>query len=432
MTLFQIVMVAIMSVGFTVILGFSTAFIIEAVRGTRNVVKPAAKKQEKNKNKEEMDIRAMLAQLEAETANQTETEAVKEEVVEPTLVETVNVAEVEEPIVVEEPVVETVEAPVEVTEVVETAAIEEPAAQEDAVAVENNVEVAEEQEVVTEPALAEETVETAETEEPTETVETEEAEVTNAEEVVEVSEESNVETAENVEENNEETAETVEETAKAEEIVEETTANNAEETVSEEQEIVAEPVEVVETEEPVEIIIEDSTEEKDEGPKTIIIETITTETIGTDFDYNSRLEKIEQSKNKLNKDLHKTKNAITKYERTARRRARNQKMLDRRAVELTNLNLMMYSVTDIKNVDADKKTKQEELTTHIAELKSSIQDADAFLDKNKERYEHDKKMFAFYTKEAARYDDEIKELKELIKNANTVTGSTTTTTTTEQ
>ena len=30
-------------------------------------------------------------------------------------------------------------------------------------------------------------------------------------------------------------------------------------------------------------------------------------------------------------------------------------MLDRRASELTNLNLVMYSVTDIKNVDEEKK-----------------------------------------------------------------------------
>ena len=175
---------------------------------------------------------------------------------------------------------------------------------------------------------------------------------------------------------------------------------------------------------------EDYEEEVEETPKTIVIEKVTTETVGTDFDYSVRLAKIIESKNKMERDLQKTKRAITKYERTQRRRTRNQKMLDRRAVELTNLNLMMYSVTDIKNIDADKKAKQEELTTHIAELKASIQDADAFLAKNKERYEHDKKMFAFYTKEEARYNDEIKELEILIKNANNVTGSTTTTTTT--
>ena len=219
---------------------------------------------------------------------------------------------------------------------------------------------------------------------------------------------------------------------------------NVEEKPAEEQKE-EQPVEVVEEkEEPKEEVVEEKVEEKkeepvqevkeelteEEGPKTIIIKEVTTETIGTDFDYNERLAKIEESKSNLERDLQKTRNAILKYERTERRRARNQKMLDRRAVELTNLNLMMYSVTDIKNIDADKKAKQEELTTHISELKASIQDADEFLAKNREKYEHDKKMLSFYEKEEARYNDEIEELKVLIKNANSVTGSTTTTTTT--
>ena len=168
---------------------------------------------------------------------------------------------------------------------------------------------------------------------------------------------------------------------------------------------------------------------EEEAPKTIIIKEVTTETIGTDFDYNTRLAKIVESKDKLEKDLAKTQNSILKYERTERRRERNQKMLDRRAVELTNLNLMMYSVTDIKNIDADKKQKQEELTLHISELKASIQDADEYLAKNREKYEHDK-MLAFYEKELARYNDEVAELETLIKNSNSVTSSTTTTTTT--
>ena len=206
------------------------------------------------------------------------------------------------------------------------------------------------------------------------------------------------------------------------EVVEEIVEEAAEQEEPAEEEVEVEIDEDDEEEEEVEIVTE--------TPKTIIIEKVTTETVGTDFDYNVRLAKIVESKNKMERDLQKTKRAITKYERTQRRRARNQKMLDRRAVELTNLNLMMYSVTDIKNVDADKKAKQEELTTHIAELKASIQDADLFLAKNKERYEHDKKMFAFYTKEEARYDDEIRELEILIKNANSIAGTTTTTTTT--
>ena len=190
------------------------------------------------------------------------------------------------------------------------------------------------------------------------------------------------------------------------------------------------PVEEVQPENVEEAPVEETAEE--EGPKTIIIKEVTTETVGTDFDYNTRLEKIVESKDKLDKEIAKTKNAILKYERTERRKERNQKMLDRRAVELTNLNLMMYSVTDIKNIDEDKKQKQEELTTHIAELKASIQDAEEYLAKNREKYEHDKKMLEFYNKEEARYTDEIAELEELIKNSNSVTSSTTTTTTTTE
>lgn len=200
------------------------------------------------------------------------------------------------------------------------------------------------------------------------------------------------------------------------------------------------PVEEVQPENVEEAPVEETAKEEapveetaeEEAPKTIIIKEVTTETVGTDFDYNTRLEKIVESKDKLDKEIAKTKNAILKYERTERRKERNQKMLDRRAVELTNLNLMMYSVTDIKNIDEDKKQKQEELTTHIAELKASIQDAEEYLMKNREKYEHDKKMLEFYNKEEARYADEIAELEELIKNSNSVTSSTTTTTTTTE
>ena len=200
-------------------------------------------------------------------------------------------------------------------------------------------------------------------------------------------------------------------------VVEEAKEEPAEEVL---EEVVEEPAQEEKVEEPAE----------EEAPKTIIIKEVTTETIGTDFDYNTRLARIVESKDKLEKDLAKTQNSILKYERTERRRERNQKMLDRRAVELTNLNLMMYSVTDIKNIDADKKQKQEELTLHISELKASIQDADEYLAKNREKYEHDKKMLDFYQKELARYNDEVAELETLIKNSNSVTSSTTTTTTT--
>ena len=91
-------------------------------------------------------------------------------------------------------------------------------------------------------------------------------------------------------------------------------------------------------------------------------------------------------------------------------------MLDRRAGELTNLNLLMYSVTDIKNIDEEKKVKQEELTSHIAELKASIQDAEEYLDSNREKYNHNVKMAKFLIQERSRFKEELVELEVLIKN----------------
>lgn len=135
---------------------------------------------------------------------------------------------------------------------------------------------------------------------------------------------------------------------------------------------------------------------------------------GSVIDYKTRLDKIIETRNKIEKDLAKIQKSILKYERTKRRKNRNQKMLDRRAGELTNLNLVMYSVTDIKNVDEDKKVKQEELTAHIAELKASIQDADEFIESNKEKNDHNVKMAKFLLQEKARYNEEIAELQELI------------------
>ncbi|MBP3582107.1 MAG: hypothetical protein J6J33_05080, partial [Clostridia bacterium] len=121
------------------------------------------------------------------------------------------------------------------------------------------------------------------------------------------------------------------------------------------------------------------------------------------------------NRDKIDRDLAKVQKAILKYERTKRRKNRNQKMLDRRAGELTNLNLVMYSVTDIKNVDEDKKAKQEELTAHIAELKASIQDADEYIESNKEKNDHNVKMAKFLLQEKSRYNEEIAELQALIK-----------------
>lgn len=319
MTLFQTIMITLMATGFVVSVGFTIAFLVEAIRGPKVIKSTRIRKVEvqKAESKEQENIRRMLAQLEKEAEEEAEVRRPSVSKVEPR--EEIVIEQVAPVLVDKEPEEELIEI------------VEQPKKQE----------------------LKEESKPAIEKFAP-------------------------IEDEEDFEEDFE----------------------------------------------------EDYEEEVEETPKTIVIEKVTTETVGTDFDYSVRLAKIIESKNKMERDLQKTKRAITKYERTQRRRTRNQKMLDRRAVELTNLNLMMYSVTDIKNIDADKKAKQEELTTHIAELKASIQDADAFLAKNKERYEHDKKMFAFYTKEEARYNDEIKELEILIKNANNVTGSTTTTTTT--
>ena len=219
----------------------------------------------------------------------------------------------------------------------------------------------------------------------------EEAEST--EEVVEepVEEVATEEVVEPVEEvATEEVVEPVEETAKNEEPAEES---------------------VEETEEDEENEVVEEVEEKPEHT-TIIINNINN---GGDFDYKTRLEKIKESQDKIEKDLVKTKKAINKYERTQRRRVRNQKLLDRKAAELTNLNLVMYSVTDIKNIDVEKKAKQEELVAHIAELKASIQDAEEYLAKNESKYQNNVKLLSYLEKEKVRYEDEVKEIEEMIK-----------------
>ena len=191
--------------------------------------------------------------------------------------------------------------------------------------------------------------------------------------------------------------------------------------ITEEEVIVEEIIEEKEesTEENIETKEENSDDEED-SDDVMSYEKIETEAIlapGTLIDYKTRLEKVISSKDKLERDLAKIDKFILKYERTDRRKARNQKMLDRRAGELTNLNLLMYSVTDIKNVDEDKKVKQEELTAHIAELKASIQDAEEYLESNREKYNHNVKMSKFLNQEKTRLDEEIVELEKLIKSA---------------
>ncbi len=175
-----------------------------------------------------------------------------------------------------------------------------------------------------------------------------------------------------------------------------------------------EPKEEPKVEEVKEEKVEAKEEKKEEKqPTTIIINNITNDN-KPEFDYRIRLAKIKESQAKIDRDLEKTTRAILKYERTIRRKERNQKMLDRRALELTNLNLLMYSVTDIKNVDAEKKARQEELTAHISELKASIQDAENYIEANKEKHENNLKLREYLTKEKVRYAEEVKELETLI------------------
>lgn len=133
------------------------------------------------------------------------------------------------------------------------------------------------------------------------------------------------------------------------------------------------------------------------------------------LDYSFRLLKVKDSLMKLGKDLSKNQKEINKFERTQNRKVRNEKLLNRKAAELTNLNLVLYNVNDIKNIDPDKKIKQEALVSHVAELKSSIKDADIFLASNKDKYNNSKKLNMYLSKEKTRYEEEIKDLEILIK-----------------
>ena len=214
--------------------------------------------------------------------------------------------------------------------------------------------------------------------------------------------------------------ETVEEVAAADEIVEEV-EEVVEEPVEEiVEEMVEETTEEIVEEEVIEEAVEEPVEEVvEEAKEEVVVEETSKEPViaSSVLDYKARLEKMIENRDKIDRDLAKIQKAILKYERTKRRKNRNQKMLDRRASELTNLNLVMYSVTDIKNVDEDKKVKQEELTAHIAELKASIQDAEEFIDSNKEKNDHNVKMAKFLTGEKARYNEEIAEIEALIAKA---------------
>ena len=217
-------------------------------------------------------------------------------------------------------------------------------------------------------------------------------------------------------ENAEEIAETQEETTEEAEVEEEAIeAQDAEEkaVIVEEDQAEEEAEEAQEeTIEEEKAEVEENVSDKEETQPEV--QTIVIDRSAPEFDYRIRLEKIKESQAKLEKDLDKTSRAILKYERTIRRAERNQKMLDRKALELTNLNLLMYSVTDIKNVDAEKKARQEELTAHISELKASLEDAENYVETNREKHENNLKLKDYLTREQTRYEEEIKELETLI------------------
>ena len=136
--------------------------------------------------------------------------------------------------------------------------------------------------------------------------------------------------------------------------------------------------------------------------------------VGPEFDYNVRIQTINDSLVKLEKDLAKASRDVNKYERTTARKERNEKLLDRKSAELTNLNLVLYNVNNIEDIDPEKKKKQEALMEHISELKASIKTAEEYLAVNQEKYQNNKKIKDFLTGEKARYNEEIVELEHLI------------------
>lgn len=287
--------------------------------------------------------------------------------------------------------------------------------------------------------------ENAETEQEEQSVKTEQEETNEEvsangeEETNEVVEEAKAEEInENQEENGDEVNDVVEENnevVEAEENREENTESSSEETT--EQEIEQPQEENTETEnensqvivdsEPVETDMEVSDADDNTKGKVIVVREHTHEVINNGnsveevaqptqevVDLSTRLASVREAQDKVDADLVKVNRDINKYERTERRMARNQKLLDKKAEDLTKLNLVLYSVTDIKNIDADKKQKQEELVTHINELKSSIKDAESYLDTNKEKYENAQKMKAFFEGEKARLNDDEKEILTLM------------------
>ena len=136
--------------------------------------------------------------------------------------------------------------------------------------------------------------------------------------------------------------------------------------------------------------------------------------VGPEFDYNVRIQTINDSLIRLEKDLTKASREVNKFEKTTARKERNEKLLDRKSAELANLNLVLYNVNNIEDIDPEKKKKQESLMEHITELKASIKTANEYLSANQEKYQNSKKIKDFLTGEKVRYNEEIAELEQLI------------------
>lgn len=161
-------------------------------------------------------------------------------------------------------------------------------------------------------------------------------------------------------------------------------------------------------------VVEVKAEEKIEAP-VLPKEEVKPIVVGPNFDYNVRIQTINNNMARVEKDLAKATREVNKYEKTVARKEKNEKLLDRKSAELTNLNLVLYSVNNIDDIDPDKKKKQEDLIEHITELKSSISSADEYISANQEKYLNNKKIRDFLTGEKERYIEEIAELEQLIE-----------------
>lgn len=145
-----------------------------------------------------------------------------------------------------------------------------------------------------------------------------------------------------------------------------------------------------------------------------VVEEVKPIVVGPEFDYNVRIQTINDSLVRLEKDLTKASREVNKFEKTTARKERNEKLLDRKSAELANLNLVLYNVNNIEDIDPEKKKKQESLMEHITELKASIKTANEYLSANQEKYQNSKKIKDFLTGEKERYNEEIAELEQLI------------------